>query len=63
MPRAKSTYENDDNETGLDPLIQALLGHLPASGDSFPDRALWMKILELALQLIYPEEEAGGASA
>lgn len=58
MPRAKSYEETDDNESGLDPLIQALLGHLPASGDSFPDRKLWMQILELSLQLIYPEEEA-----
>lgn len=62
MPRAK--YEaTEDNEGAHDPLIEALLTHLPAPGEAFPDRKLWMQILDLSLQLIYPEEEAGGAGA
>jgi hypothetical protein len=41
-------------------LIDALLEHLPAPGDPFPaeDRKLWLQILELALKLIYTEDEA-----
>lgn len=46
------------NGPELDPLIDALLAHLPASGDYFPpdDRALWLQILELALKLIYTDK-------
>lgn len=65
MPKRSSTYqaEQDDpnDETHLlDPLIEALLGHLPASGDPFPNRKLWMQVLELVLQLVYPEGESEG---
>lgn len=48
------------NGPQLDPLIDALLDHLPAPGDPFPaeDRKLWLQILELAFKLIHPEETA-----
>ena len=41
----------------LDPLIDALLEHLPAPGDHWPkdERALWLQILDLAFKLIYAE--------
>ena len=51
--------EEASNGQQLDPVIDALLSHLPAPGDPFPDRQLWMQILDLVLKLVYPEEEAG----
>lgn len=70
MPKPK-TYqaEPDDPDTAnapegeLDPLIEALLEHLPPRGEPFPSRPLWLQILELALQLIYPEEQPGAPPA
>lgn len=71
MPKPKSTYQAEPDEASsnnqqLDPVIDALLEHLPAPGDPFPDRALWMQILDLVLKLVYPEEQPeqpGGPSA
>jgi hypothetical protein len=42
----------------LDPLVDALLEHLPAPGDYWePDeRKLWLQLLELAFKLIYAEQ-------
>lgn len=68
-PKSTSQAELDaHNGMELDPLIDALLEHLPAPGDVFlpASRKLWMQIFELALQLIYlekepePEPEHGG---
>ena len=65
-PKSMSQAEHDEadedktqpqGQFDLDPLIDALLEHLPAPGDPFPDRKLWMEILALILGLIYPEEE------
>ena len=47
----------DEGGQQLDPVIDALLEHLPAPGDPFPDRQLWLQILELVLKLVYPEEQ------
>jgi hypothetical protein len=63
MPKAKIEADNHANGMELDPLIEALLEHLPAPGDYFSqdDRKLWLQILELSLKLIYsdqPEAEA-----
>jgi len=50
----------------LDPIVDAMLEHLPAPGDywSKDDRALWLRMIELAFELIYNDEErpddAGG---
>lgn len=57
----KSTFQAEPSEANsaqLDPLIDALLDHLPAPGDPFPpeERALWMQILDLILKLIHPDE-------
>ena len=63
MPRKSSMSQaehDESNNSTIDPLIEALLGHLPASGDAFPDRKLWLQILDLSLQLIYPPEDASG---
>jgi hypothetical protein len=59
MPKAK--IEPEDNGMALDPLIDALLEHLPAPGDYFSqdDRQRWLKILEMALDLIYSDEPSG----
>lgn len=50
----------------LDPLIDALLEHLPAPGDYFSpdDRKLWLQILDLAFKLIYDDtpHETGDAA-
>lgn len=45
----------------LDPLIDALLEHLPAPGDHWPkdERALWLQILDLSFKLIYSEHPRG----
>lgn len=63
MPR-KSTSQAEldeaNNSMELDPLINALLEHLPAPGDYFSpeDRKLWLQILELSFKLIYDETPA-----
>lgn len=59
--KSQSPVELDaPNNSGheLDPLIDALLDHLPAPGDPFPpeERKLWMQILDLILKLIHPDE-------
>ena len=58
MPKAKIEADNHANGMELDPLIEALLEHLPAPGDYFSqdDRKLWLQILELSLKLIYSEQ-------
>ena len=55
---AKAKIEPEDNGMALDPLIDALLEHLPAPGDYFAvdDRKRWLQILEMALDLIYVDE-------
>lgn len=68
MPKPKSTSlaEPDEaNNLQLDPVLDAMLEHLPAPGDPFPNRALWLQIWELLLKLIYPEEqgESGGSGS
>lgn len=60
MPKPKSTSQAEYQESNgheLDPLIDALLLHLPAPGDYFSadDRKLWLQIFELALKLIYED--------
>jgi hypothetical protein len=42
----------------LDPLLDALLIHLPAPGDYFSpnDRKLWLQMCELSFQLVYESE-------
>lgn len=67
IPKPKSTFQAEPQESAdngpqgheLDPLIDALLEHLPAPGDPFPpeDRKLWMQILDLILKLIHPDAE------
>ena len=62
MPKSKlasSMEAQDQNALQLDPLIDALLEHLPPPGDAFPKelRTLWLQILELSLKLIYTEDE------
>jgi hypothetical protein len=57
--KAAATNFPDNNANGmeLDPLIDALLEHLPAPGDHWPkdQQDLWMQILALAFRLIYSE--------
>jgi hypothetical protein len=58
MPKPKSTYPAESDEVDnddLDPLIDALLGHLPPPGAVFTDdaRKLWLQVLELILRLVY----------
>lgn len=51
--------QTENNGIELDPLVEAMLGHLPAPGDTWPkdERELWMQILGLIFQLIYPEQD------
>lgn len=68
MPKAKATQAEMDAANGgqLDPIIDAMLEHLPAPGDywSKDDRALWLRMIELSFELVYVDEErpddAGG---
>jgi hypothetical protein len=64
MPKAKAAPEYPANgaDYQLDPLIEALLGHLPAPGDVFlpADRKRWLAIMEQALGLVYLETEPEG---
>ena len=45
------------NGAALDPIIDALLEHLPAPGDywSKDARALWLRMVELSFELIYED--------
>lgn len=60
-PKSQSQAElqEADDHNSLDPLIDAMLDHLPAPGDVFEpeQRKLWLQILELAFKLIYLEQE------
>ena len=54
----------DDNEMGgrgprIDPLVKALLGHLPPSKSVWPpqERAKWVALLSEALGVIYRDAE------
>lgn len=66
MPKAKATQAELDAANGgqLDPIIDALLEHLPAPGDywSKDDRSLWLRMIELSFELVYTDEpnDAGG---
>lgn len=61
MPKAKATQAELDAANGgqLDPIIDAMLEHLPAPGDywSKDDRALWLRMIELAFELVYDDTE------
>lgn len=57
MPKAKATQLDAANGGQLDPIIDALLEHLPAPGDYWAqdDRALWLRMIELAFELVYDD--------
>jgi hypothetical protein len=61
LPKAKATQAELDAANGgqLDPIIDAMLEHLPAPGDywSKDDRALWLRMIELAFELVYDDTE------
>jgi hypothetical protein len=64
LPKKPNQAELDAaNGAALDPIIDALLEHLPAPGDfwSKDDRALWLRMIELSFELIYTEEEPNDA--
>jgi hypothetical protein len=56
LPKAK--IEPTDNGIALDPIIDALLEHLPAPGEywSKDDRALWLRMIELTFELVYDDQ-------
>lgn len=58
MPSKKPAAEDPNNNHELDPLLDALLIHLPAPGDYFSpeDRKLWLQMAELSFKLIYDEQ-------
>ena len=64
MPKAKATQAELDavNGAALDPIIEALLEHLPAPGDYWPkdDRKRWLAMIELSFDLIYDDEPQVG---
>jgi hypothetical protein len=63
LPKKPNQAELDAaNGAALDPIIDALLEHLPAPGDYWAkdDRKLWMQMIELTFELIYTDEESGG---
>ena len=62
MPKAK--IEPTDNGIALDPIIDALLEHLPAPGEywSKDDRALWLRMIELTFELVYDDEPPEGTA-
>ena len=67
IPKAKATQAELDavNGMALDPIIDALLEHLPAPGDYWPvaDRKKWLQLIELAFDIVYDEQphETGDA--
>jgi hypothetical protein len=64
MPKAKIEPENN-NSHELDPIIDALLIHLPAPGDYFAkdDRKKWLQMMELSFDLIYEDENDADGNA
>jgi hypothetical protein len=58
MPKTKIEPDNHDNGMELDPIINALLEHLPPPGDYFSpdDRKRWLQIMELSFDMIYDSE-------
>jgi hypothetical protein len=58
MPKAKIEPDNHDNGMELDPIINALLEHLPPPGDYFSkdDRKRWLQIMELSFDMIYEDQ-------
>ena len=65
MPKPKSMSHLDNQEPSealvLDPLIKALLEHLPASGSDWAktERQKWLTILSQSFELIYKEPSTG----
>jgi hypothetical protein len=62
MPKAKVEPDNHGNSMELDPIIEALLEHLPAPGDYFSkdDRKKWLQMIELSFDLIYDDQPQAG---
>lgn len=59
-PKSVSQAElNAANGGQLDPIIDALLEHLPAPGDYWAkdDRKKWLQMMELSFDMIYDDEE------
>ena len=59
MPKATKAELEAANGAQLDPIIDALLEHLPAPGDYWAqdDRKRWLAMIELAFDMIYDDEE------
>lgn len=60
MPKAKMSQAEMDAANGLqlDPIIDAMLEHLPAPGDYWAkeERKRWLTIIEQVFDLIYVDE-------
>jgi hypothetical protein len=60
IPKPKATQAELDAANGmaLDPIIDALLEHLPAPGDYFSkdERKKWLQMIELSFDLIYDDQ-------
>lgn len=59
MPKKPNQAELDAaNGAQLDPIIDALLEHLPAPGDYWPkdERKRWLQMMELSFDMIYVAE-------
>lgn len=69
MPKAKSPSQAEflepNNGLELDPLIDALLEHLPAPGDYYPTdkRKKWLTLIELAFDIIYEDQPLIGTGS
>jgi hypothetical protein len=60
LPKKPNQAEMDAaNGAQLDPIIDALLEHLPAPGDYWAqdDRKRWLAMIELAFDMIYDDNE------
>lgn len=64
MPKKPNQAELLDNGAQLDPIIDALLEHLPAPGDywALDDRKRWLQMMELSFDMIYEEAMQGDAT-
>lgn len=74
MAKRQSANLDDDDDVsdsrsarGLDPLVKALLGHLPKTHSVWPpqERQNWIKLLSDVLSVVYkdaPEKGATGGS-
>jgi transcriptional regulator with XRE-family HTH domain len=58
----RQTRAEEEPQSAVDPMVKALLSHLPTAGSVWPkaDRKRWLALLEGSFDLIYKDNEPHG---